>query len=315
MKIRISVATLSCWFVVLSTLTTSSHSQSLPTFTKDSKEWLLPSALKGMSYDQIQWTLWSNRFRLATRSELEALIGLHGTQANLFIESVSAQIDLVPCMAWGRLFEAGFAGAYDNKEDGSVRNIGYAGLVRDGTVGFSPDGAIADAGASPFLPDSGCGVVWAIKASPIICPNPQSNSDFDCDGKEDRVIWRQESGNWFIRRSRIRDVLVVQWGLPGDFPFVGQYNNDGIPDLVVWRPSTGTWFLLSGAEMISGATGTSWQWGLPGDLPLSKDHDGDGLKDFTIYRPSLGMHYWLRSDGVRPYFGQDQWGLGGDLPR
>lgn len=295
----------------------SSTADSIPLETFEDafgREWLVPttSIITGLSYDQIQWTLAVHGYRLARQEELEELLGPYGTPANEFLNSIDSQGVVEPCFD-GPFDREGFTGIYDDLNVSG--NIGIAAVFKDGQVTYSPNGVgLSFESREEFLPNAGCGKVFAIKAPRIFCPTPLagSKSDFDCDGRDDLVVWRPPTGTWYIRGSRIRDVFAFQWGLPGDSPFVGDYTGDGIPDLVVWRPASGVWYLLPIGQA---AEPISRQWGLPGDIPISKDFDGDGIMDFAVYRPSTGSHYWLESSENWSGFGFASWGLTDDIPR
>ena len=45
---------------------------------------------------------------------------------------------------------------------------------------------------------------------------PDCRRDFDGDGKGDRVIFRSDSGEWFIKRSSDSNLVQIPFGLPGD---------------------------------------------------------------------------------------------------
>ncbi|MFN8391574.1 MAG: VCBS repeat-containing protein [Bdellovibrionota bacterium] len=138
-------------------------------------------------------------------------------------------------------------------------------------------------------------------------------TDYDGDGRADIAIWRPRDGTWWVINSGFgwgqtpTFHQVVQWGLPGDVPIPGDFDNDGKADFVVFRPSTGTWFLrLSGSDLQQ-----SFQWGLPGDTPVLGDFDGDGRLDLCVYRPATGAWYINNRSGI---MSAAQWGLPSDRP-
>jgi hypothetical protein len=145
-------------------------------------------------------------------------------------------------------------------------------------------------------------------------------ADFNSDERADYVVYRPSTGSWFVLYSSFEGdqpdssaTLIRQWGLPGDHPFAGDYDNDGRPDLVVWRPETGNWFICpSASDYACPTSGTSRQFGLPGDIPVAGDFDADGINDLAVWRPGEGNWYYVASStgqtSVR------QWGLPGDVP-
>ena len=142
--------------------------------------------------------------------------------------------------------------------------------------------------------------------------------DFDNDGISDYIVWRPQTGTWFILQSADESVVSLQWGLPGDYPVIGDYDGDSKADLAVWRPSFGLWYmLLSGKGYSRAAADISViQWGLPGDHPIRGDFDGDSILDLAVWRPNEGNWYLCLSSTEfdRARGAVHQFGLPGDLP-
>jgi hypothetical protein len=92
--------------------------------------------------------------------------------------------------------------------------------------------------------------------------------DFDGDGKADIAVYRQSTGEWFIRRSSDLALMQVGWGSPFllDVPVTGDYDGDGKTDVAVYRRSTGEWFVR-----LSGGGARTVSWGAPplSDVPVS----------------------------------------------
>ena len=86
-------------------------------------------------------------------------------------------------------------------------------------------------------------------------------ADFDGDNRDDIAIWRPSDGSWYIRRSTIPQIDVVQWGQAGDVPVPGDYDGDGKDDPAVYR--NGTWWL----RQSTAGFGTS-VWGVSTDIPI-----------------------------------------------
>ena len=62
---------------------------------------------------------------------------------------------------------------------------------------------------------------------------------------------------------------MVVWGVNGDVPVVGDYDNDNRDDIAVFRGSNGLWYV------IGSTTGFSQYgpWGTVGDIPVpSRDN-------------------------------------------
>jgi hypothetical protein len=152
---------------------------------------------------------------------------------------------------------------------------------------------------------------------------PLFGTDFDGDGIDDLTVFRPASGYWHICLSShefdCSKALHVQFGLPGDIPVVGDFDNDGITDFVVFRRALpaagiiGQWYIRRSSDGVI----VTQQWGLQEDYPLQGDFNGDGYSDFAVYRPSLGM--WLVLFSNQPESGErkflmKQFGLPDDHP-
>jgi hypothetical protein len=57
----------------------------------------------------------------------------------------------------------------------------------------------------------------------------------------DLAVWRPSNGNWYCLGGFGSQQFVAAWGMNGDMPAQGDYDNDGKTDLAIFRPSTGTW--------------------------------------------------------------------------
>ena len=136
-----------------------------------------------------------------------------------------------------------------------------------------------------------------------------TSGDFDGDGKADFSIFRPASGTWFLNLTD-PNILVQQWGAPGDVPARGDYDGDGKTDFAVWRPSTGEWFIIPSSNP---SFPIVQQWGTNGDIPVPGDYDGDGKTDFAVWRPSTGEWFIIPSSNPGTPIVQ-QWGTSGDIP-
>ena len=61
----------------------------------------------------------------------------------------------------------------------------------------------------------------------------------DGDLKNDIIIYRPNTGYWYILRSSDQTVQTRLWGISEDIPVTGDYDGDFRDDIAVFRPSTG----------------------------------------------------------------------------
>jgi subtilisin-like proprotein convertase family protein len=98
-------------------------------------------------------------------------------------------------------------------------------------------------------------------------------ADYDGDGITDVAVYRQATGDWFIRRSFDLTLLQVAFGAPSalglaDTPVPADYDGDGQADIAIYRAGTGQWILRSSAGL--GVTVTSWGSPEAGDTPARR---------------------------------------------
>jgi hypothetical protein len=134
--------------------------------------------------------------------------------------------------------------------------------------------------------------------------------DFFGAGRSDIVVWRPDSGVWFIKRAATdyTQWSAIQWGVRslGDRPVAADYDGDGLTDIAVWRESTGTWYVKTSST--SFAQYFAVHWGAPRDRPVEADYDGDGRADLAVWRPANGTWYVLTSSsGFTSHFAV-RWG-------
>jgi probable HAF family extracellular repeat protein len=144
--------------------------------------------------------------------------------------------------------------------------------------------------------------------------------DGDGDGSADLTVWRPATGTWYSCRSQdsfdCSQAEIVQFGLPGDIPVLGDFDGDGKSDYAVFRRSLplagiiGTWYV----KPSSGDPMWLRQWGLAEDYPVPADYDGDGLTDLAVFRPSTATWFVIPSAGASGSFIAKQWGLPADQP-
>lgn len=267
------------------------------------KVWLDLDVLGIRNLTERQAYLSTTPFRLATRTEIENLV----------------QYSLDAALSWQghRCFRLSPGQAPDECNmaifDDSAAGVdasrpGLAGAeVRGSQTSFASQNDATDDGGTSYWG------TWAVQRAPALCATSDAYSvDLNCDGKDEKVVWRSATGTWYVRFSGSNELLTEQWGLPGDHPILGDYDGDHIADLAVWRPSNGTWYVKTSSSLFDASQAVVQQFGLPGDVPMRGDYDGDGIFDYAVWRPSDGNWYVLRSSDHQAVV--EQWGLPGDVP-
>jgi len=96
------------------------------------------------------------------------------------------------------------------------------------------------------------------------------------------------TGRWDLRAAD-GTVTTLFFGIPGDFPILGDWDGDGIETVGMYRQSNGLVYLLN--SNITGPGELEFTLGNPGDIPLAGDFNGDGYDTISVYRPSEGRVY------------------------
>jgi hypothetical protein len=111
--------------------------------------------------------------------------------------------------------------------------------------------------------------------------------------REDVGLVDPVTGIWRLRRGT--QIASFYYGVPGDVPFMGDWNCDGIDTPGLYRRSDGFVYLRN--ENTQGVADVRYFFGNPGDIPLAGDFDGDGCDTVSIFRPSQGKVYIINRLG------------------
>ena len=110
------------------------------------------------------------------------------------------------------------------------------------------------------------------------------------------------------------------FGISGDIPVTGDWNDDGKSEIGVFRNSTHTFYLDYNANGVWNVPPADRQYnfGLSGDLPISGDWNNDRKSEIGVFRPSTHLFY-LDYNGngvwnVPPADRQYNFDISGDIP-
>lgn len=222
-------------------------------------------------------------------SNVNAIMRVYGTDGRLLTSPVSVGANNNGLSFLGVSFNAG-------EKIARVEIIAGNNTLKSGTIdGVNGVDLIA-------LDDFIYGEPHAIQAHP---------SDYDGDGKTDRVQFRPSTGQWFVFQSGTNTLVGTTFGTNGDIPVEGDYDGDSKADVAIWRPSTGQW-------IVTKSSNTSQfifvNLGSTGDKPVPGDYDGDGLTDPAVWRPSTTGWFFLKSSTNYSTFDVIGFGIPGDIP-
>src|ERR1044072_6229443 len=128
----------------------------------------------------------------------------------------------------------------------------------------------------------------------------------------DLAVWRPSNGNWYcLGGAGGSQGFTVSWGMNGDSPTPGDYDNDGKTDLAIFRPSSGTWWIVNSSNNTYYTVSLGFV-GRSGDLTAQADFDGDGKTDPALFRPSNQAWYIFYSSTGN--LGSAQFGATNDAP-
>lgn len=118
-----------------------------------------------------------------------------------------------------------------------------------------------------------------------------------CAGDCDMIGYTDESGVWRLAHevAWAPEESNFYYGVPGDTPFMGDWNCDGVDTPGLYRRSDGYVYLRN--SNTQGVADQRYYFGNPGDIPLAGDFDGDGCDTVSIYRPAEARFYVINELG------------------
>jgi subtilisin-like proprotein convertase family protein len=147
---------------------------------------------------------------------------------------------------------------------------------------------------------------------------PDSQGDYDGDGKTDYAVVRNAGGlngqiTWFISDNATGIPRSQAWGLGLDTFIPADFDGDQKDDIAVWRPGVQSQFLIIRSSNNSLQT---VDFGTASDnASVVGDYNADGIDDFAVYRPGAtpgAQSFFFVSYGGVLY--SQAWGLNGDIP-
>jgi hypothetical protein len=115
--------------------------------------------------------------------------------------------------------------------------------------------------------------------------------DFDGDGFDTVSVYRPSNQTVYVSNRLgssgdgigTADTSYV-FGIPGDQPFVGDFDGDGIETIGVYRASIGRVYIRN--SHTQGNADSEFGFGNPGDRMMAGDWNGDGVFTPAVFRPS-----------------------------
>ncbi len=144
--------------------------------------------------------------------------------------------------------------------------------------------------------------------------------DWNGDGIKDAGVFRPSTGQFIIKRLTINfpagvsQTLTINFGLNGDLPVAGDWDNNGVETVGVFRPSTGQFFLTDD-NVANPNVDHTLNFGLSGDLPVAGDWNGDSKDTIGVFRPSAATFFLTNEDVLNPNVNiTAAFGVAEDLP-
>ena len=117
---------------------------------------------------------------------------------------------------------------------------------------------------------------WVDNISIYTCTAP-GTLDRDTVG-----IFRPSNGITFLKNTNASGFadIALNYGQPGDYPVVGDWDGNGTDTIGVYRNGT---FYLRNSNTI-GVADIQFAFGQPGDQPIAGDWDNDGIDTIGVFR-------------------------------
>ena len=139
--------------------------------------------------------------------------------------------------------------------------------------------------------------VIEINADKSVMANFESNPIGGAGG-DTTGVFRPSNGLVYMKNKNETGFadIALNYGLPGDYPVVGDWDGNGTTTVGIYRGNT---FFLRNENTIGFAT-IVFDFGQVGDQPIAGDWDGDGVDTIGVIRPSLSQFFLRNSNDAGP---------------
>jgi len=135
-------------------------------------------------------------------------------------------------------------------------------------------------------------------SGPLILGEPGPEEVPCREGPCDAIVTVDSGGLWSLWASlkKAPQVSSFYFGVPGDIPFMGDWDGDSVGTPGLYRQSDG--FVYLRHSNTQGMADTDFYFGVAGDLPLVGDFNGDGRDTVSIWRASEARVYIMNELGA-----------------
>ena len=201
-------------------------------------------------------------------------------------------------------------------------NVGASGTTLHYTIGI-PKTTLADSSGhySISVPLGWSGTITPTKKGYTFSPQNKTYSNIQSNqaGQNYTVqytksadttgVFRPSNGLLYLKNTNETGFadIALNYGLPGDYPVVGDWDGNGIMTIGVYRNG---YFYLRNSNTI-GFAEVVFPFGQPGDQPVAGDWNNDGIDTIGVYR---GNTFYLRdSNSAGPVEKSFSLGNAGDV--
>jgi len=150
--------------------------------------------------------------------------------------------------------------------------------------------------------------------------------DWNADGRTEIGVFRPSTHLFYLdyNGNGVWNGAIVDrqynFGISGDIPITGDWDNDGKYEIGVFRNSTHLFYLdyNGNGAWNGGSVDKQYSFGITGDIPVTGDWNSDGKTEIGVFRPSTHLFY-LDNNGNGVWNGavtdrQYNFGISGDIP-